>query len=65
MARTYSKKPRSRNWEKDRTMISIRYDTKNELEHLGFMKDTYDSVITRLLKFRIAHKDLWEEFIKQ
>jgi hypothetical protein len=61
---TQRKGQRSRNWEKNRTMISIRFDTKNELEHLGYMKDTYDSVITRLLKFRLAHKDLWEEFSK-
>ena len=42
-------------WIADRTMISIKRSTKEKLEKIGHMKDTYDDVLLRLIDFWNEH----------
>jgi len=46
---------RSRAWEKSRSMISIKVSNKKELEKIGTMRDTYDDVVEKLIKFWKQH----------
>ena len=42
---------KKKKWGVDRTMISIKRSTKSELEKIGNMRDSFDDVVTKLVKF--------------
>jgi len=46
--------------EKKKTMIDINVTTRDRLKKAGYMGDTYDFVINKLLDFWDKHKDLRE-----
>ena len=45
------KPPAKKKWGVDRTMINIKRSTKAELEQIGNMRDSFDSLIMKLVKF--------------
>jgi hypothetical protein len=38
-------------WGADRTMVNIKRSTKSELEKIGDMRNSFDDVVMRLVKF--------------
>jgi hypothetical protein len=42
---------KKKKWGADRTMINIKRSTKSELEKIGDMRDSFDSVIAKLIQF--------------
>ena len=53
--KAYKPPRQKRPWDRERTMISIKKTTKTEIEKIGHMKDTYDDVLLRLVKFWNEH----------
>ena len=49
--RPYRPPKQKKPWGYDRTMINIKKSTKSELEKIGNMKDSFDDVVMRLVRF--------------
>ena len=47
---------KKKNWRADRTMINVKKSTKVELEKIGEMRDSFDSLIMKLVTFWNVNK---------
>ena len=48
---SYKPPAMKKKWGADRTMINIKRSTKSELEKIGSMRDSFDTVVMKLVKF--------------
>jgi len=52
-------------WRLANTVISIRKGTRSDLEEMGFRNDTYDFLLSRLIKYANLDEDGWWKFLKE